>query len=183
MKWMVSILFVTCLVLSHLSIVQARERRKERNGVSSLPSNLILSEEARLKLEKVWLRSPTFRDQCRRIAQSPQAEIRFDFVVRNSAAYHAITTVRKTEGGMTITMRVFISDRQVEMIGHEFEHALEQIEGTDLKALVFVSGADVRRNAEGFYETRRAIEAGRKVFREYRAARREEEDRQRMESL
>lgn len=182
MKWMVSILFVTCLVLSHLSIVQARERRKERNGVSSLPSNLILSEEARLKLEKVWLRSPTFRDQCRRIAQSPQAEIRFDFVVRNSAAYHAITTVRKTEGNDNYDARLYLRPP-----GRDDRARIRACAGTDRRngsegsGVCFGSRRTPKRR--GLYETRRAIEAGRKVFREYRAARREEEDRQRMESL
>ncbi|MGE0129538.1 MAG: hypothetical protein AB7U82_15785 [Blastocatellales bacterium] len=178
MKRTISILFVACLALSQFSIAQARESRKERNGAARLPPNLILSEEARRRLEKVWLRSPTFRDQCRRVAQLPQAEIRFDFVVRNSDAHHAITMVSRTEGRMTITMRVFISDRCVEMIGHEFEHVVEQIEGMNLKALAFVPGAGVRRNAEGFYETKRAIEAGRRVFREYRAAKRKEDDQQ-----
>ena len=57
-----------------------------------------------------------------------------------------------------------------ELIAHELEHVLEQVDHVDLEAHVR-SGAAWRNRDEGF-ETRRAIEAGRLVAREIASARR-----------
>jgi hypothetical protein len=54
-----------------------------------------------------------------------------------------------------------------EIIGHEFEHAIEQIEGVDLRALASTRGSCVYRHADGSFETKRARQAGLAVAREF----------------
>ena len=54
----------------------------------------------------------------------------------------------------------------IELIGHEFEHLLEQIEGLDLKRLAGVKGSGVRVLEGQVFETDRAQAAGRLVAAE-----------------
>jgi hypothetical protein len=54
----------------------------------------------------------------------------------------------------------------IELIGHEFEHLLEQIEGLDLKRLARVKGSGVRVLEGRVFETDRAQAAGRLVAAE-----------------
>jgi hypothetical protein len=136
-----------------------------------LPSNLILSEDVKRIFERVWRKSPTLRDQCRRIARAPWARIRLCFVVKTSDRYYALTTrTRYVDGPVTITVRIFVTGRYVEVLGHELEHVLEQIEGLDLEAQALKECSGVFRDENGFYETKRAVNAGRKVYTEYRGA-------------
>ncbi len=53
-----------------------------------------------------------------------------------------------------------------ELVAHEIEHILEQLDGVDLKTQAG-SGA-VWKSDDGAFETRRAIEAGKRVAREIR---------------
>ncbi|HXG68247.1 MAG TPA: hypothetical protein VNO70_24340 [Blastocatellia bacterium] len=83
--------------------------------------------------------------------------------------YRALSTITKTSSGVClVTMRIFLPGDYIEMLGHEFEHLLEQIEAVDLKAEAGKGGRVVYQNEDGFYETARAISAGRKVMAEYR---------------
>jgi hypothetical protein len=58
-----------------------------------------------------------------------------------------------------------------ELIGHEFEHLVEQIEGIDLRALASRRGAGVSVNEIGAFETDRAQKAGRLVADEFEESR------------
>ncbi len=51
----------------------------------------------------------------------------------------------------------------VEVVGHEFEHTLEQIEGLDLRALASTQSDYVYRSGSGEFETIRAMRAGRVI--------------------
>jgi hypothetical protein len=57
------------------------------------------------------------------------------------------------------------AENYVELLGHEFEHVLEQIDGVNLRA--DAARGHARILADGAYETRRATEAGLQVLREY----------------
>ena len=50
-----------------------------------------------------------------------------------------------------------------ELVGHEFEHLIEQIEGLDLKRLARVKGSGVHEGEGRVFETDRAQAAGRVV--------------------
>ena len=53
-----------------------------------------------------------------------------------------------------------------ELVGHEFEHLIEQIEGLDLKRLARVKGSGVHEAEGRMFETDRAQAAGRVVAAE-----------------
>jgi hypothetical protein len=51
-----------------------------------------------------------------------------------------------------------------ELLAHELEHVLEQVEGIDLDALA--EEGEARRLSDGSFETARAVQAGRRVAAE-----------------
>ncbi|HSE96899.1 MAG TPA: hypothetical protein VLD57_01430 [Blastocatellia bacterium] len=158
-----------CLIVSPALANDCDAALSEREA---LPPNLILSGDAKRVLEKVWKRSPTFREQCRRISESPWVKIKVRFVAKRSEPYEALTTLTKYESGFTVsTIHIFIASGYVEKIGHEFEHIIEQIEGLNLQALAAKEGTGVRSNRPGYFETKRAVRAGQRVHEEYRRAR------------
>lgn len=164
-----SLVTVTCSLIA--SPTMASECERAQNERATLPSNLILSESGRRTLEKISKRSLTFRDQCRRIAEAPWMKIEIRFVARRSDQYDALTTIKKKADGLAVsTIQIVICDRYVEMIGHEFEHILEQIEGLDLQSLASKKEGGVRSIKHGLYETKRAVNAGRRVYAEYQRA-------------
>jgi hypothetical protein len=60
-----------------------------------------------------------------------------------------------------------------ELLAHEFEHVLEQVDGLKLVELARKRGGGVLERPDGSFETSRAIEAGRAValeFDEFRPA-------------
>jgi hypothetical protein len=138
-----------------------------------LPGNVQPSSDLLPTLEKMWLRSPTFRQQCQRIAASPTLTVRIGVAIKPAwfANTHAVTQLERTaDGTMTANVRLFDLSHLIEFIGHEFEHLVEQIEGIQLPSLAFQHGSGVYRTKQGHYETARAIKAGHKVYAEYRAA-------------
>ena len=58
-----------------------------------------------------------------------------------------------------------------ELVGHEFEHILEQVEGLNLRALADKKGSGVHEVERDLYETDRAQRTGRIVAEEVRATR------------
>jgi hypothetical protein len=154
-----------------LSGAQADSARRE--GPSSLPANLYVNEDLRPLLEKMWARSPTFRRQCARITEIPELVVSLRVAVRQPSTqrYRALTRVGKaTDGATIVTVRIFNPNELVELIGHEFEHILEHLDGLDLRSEAVRKQLAARQTADGFFETPRAIRAGRQVDREFREA-------------
>jgi hypothetical protein len=169
-KRMILILFAACLALNCFSVARANGYATDQNLRPELPHNLILSREARRLLEKVWRRSPTFRFQCASVSQAHWLKIKLSLVAKQSRPkkYRALTVVNKQTG--IAKVEIFLPDDWVELIGHEFEHVLEQIEEVNLAALVAEKSGQARRHDDGAFETARALNAGRRVKAEYRRA-------------
>jgi hypothetical protein len=74
--------------------------------------------------------------------------------------------MRDKEKNAWITIELPVCSSYFELLGHEFEHAAEQVEGLNLKVLSAQRNSHVYRLNDGTYETDRAIEAGRRVARE-----------------
>lgn len=113
--------------------------------------------------------SPTFRAQCERIAQTSGLVVRMRYAgLRDDRPFNARTTVRRHQYGAVIAeVDLYVPLDPVEIVAHEFEHLIEQIQGADLRALSRTRGSgviEVRRNE---FETLRAVEAGRRVLAEY----------------
>jgi hypothetical protein len=135
-----------------------------------LPPNLILSRKVKRLVEEVWRRSPTFRLQCERISQAQWLRVSISFIVRTvpAARYRAQTFIDRGTG--TARIEIYTPQNIVELIGHEFEHVVEQIEGVNLATLAAEDSDQALRHADGGFETARALKAGRKVEVEYSRA-------------
>ena len=117
-------------------------------------------------VETMWRRSPTFRRQCARVSAAERLSVILlpeDPLRRPS---YSARTVMKFDQGSLISAHVYITrfDDPVELIAHEFEHVLEQLDGIDLTA--HLETGNVRRREDGAMETLRATEVGRRVARE-----------------
>ncbi len=165
-----SILLATSMVLACCIKAFGQDCSSAKNEAVMLPPNLIVSSDGKKVLEKIWKRSQTFRQQCLRIAQTQELTVDFRIVARGNEKYLALTTAqRDADGLIQADIEVFMGGRLVEMVGHEFEHVLEQIEGIDLRAMSRKWNDEVRELG-GIYETKRAIETGRIVYSEYRSS-------------
>jgi len=142
-------------------------RAASPSAAVALPENVSLPEDLKPLLQEMWRRSPTFREQCRRIGEARHLRVKLSYAVPIlSSRFRALSVVNKREGQIDVTIKLVSSGDYFEMIAHEFEHVLEQLEGLDLVALAEQRGDRAHRNELGF-ETRRALEAGRKVRNEY----------------
>jgi hypothetical protein len=142
-------------------------RAQEQICSSKLPDNIDAGQLAP-KMIDILSRSETFRRQCLRIAATRVLRIRLGIELQplNSASYRALTELERYEAGaLRADVRLVFGENYVEILGHEFEHVLEQIDGVNLRSEVSTGGARVLPG--GAYETHRATEAGLQVLREY----------------
>jgi Tol biopolymer transport system component len=132
-----------------------------------LPSNLELASVFRPFLDKMWQASPTFRDQWHRLAAGTgvRLSVLVEDLPRPAPSYKARTLLRH-QGGSLVSAQVYLKPSldAPELIAHELEHILEQLDGVDL--LAQAGNGVVWKAGDGAFETRRAIEAGRRVARE-----------------
>jgi len=130
-----------------------------------VPANIDAGQLAP-KVIDLLARSETFRRQCRRIAASRVLRITLGISLQPAATYRALTVLDRYEAGaLRADVRLVFGENYVEMLGHEFEHVLEQVDGVNLRSEV--SHGEARILIDGAYETRRATEAGLQVLREY----------------
>ena len=135
------------------------------------PCNLVVSDTHRAVLWKMWERSPSFRQQCGRIAAEPRLLVRLYTATSLSQSQgRAATYVRRRASGL-LDARIYLAKeipaaRLVEPIAHELEHVIEQMEELSLDRIARRAPATVWRTGPGAYETRRAILIGRRVAAE-----------------
>ena len=129
----------------------------------SLPDSIQIEDGLQPIVRSALEHSPRFRQQCRALAVAPRlrAIVRVSFRPPGSTA-RALTSLRVTEQG---ALAADIEIRNIldltELLAHEFEHLIEQLDGVDLTALV--KDGRARRLADGAFETTRAIAAGHQV--------------------
>ena len=131
------------------------------------PTNLQVDGLLKPLVERMWQASPTFRRQCRRLAAENSLQVT---VVREDqpsvAAFANARTALTFKGNTPVAARVYIKNTSngAELVAHELEHILEQLDGVDLQAQT--GNGAVWKGDRSSFETRRAIEAGRRVARE-----------------
>jgi hypothetical protein len=114
--------------------------------------------------------SDTFRAQCERIAADPRIRVRLSIVSAIDGGGRAQTTFRRYRTGAVIAqVDVRFGANYRELLAHEFEHVIEQIDGIDLRREAAAGRA--WEVADGTFETRRASLAGVQVLREADAPR------------
>ena len=160
---------VTCVlaVLGSLVVVPVAAAQGGSTSVcqTSLPAN-IMAGMLQQSMQQLLQRSETFREQCRRIAAVPYARIKFEIGMKLEGNGRAETVINRYEAGAIVafvTLR-FAQD-YLELIPHELEHVIEQIEGVRLRDELTAQRAWLA--ASGAYETVRAAAAGVRVRQEF----------------
>lgn len=138
-----------------------------------MPANL--SAEAPLLdlVAEIGRRSRTFQRQCVLIDRTRGLIVRLrEAGPRGDRPYVARTVIRRHEfGAITASIELYAPQDPAEIVAHEFEHLIEQIEGVNLRLMSLVAWSGVRVTTDGSYETERAVMAGRQVAREYGSTR------------
>ena len=139
-----------------------------------LPPNIRLSRIYRSNVQDMLRQSATFRRQCSRLGREPLLTVTVEpaLLPRRPGSAATTTITRDARGGTEAAVHIS-GDSLIELIAHEFEHILEQLDSVDLAAMAARSGTGVRAVSElGHFETDRAIAAGRRVESEMASARR-----------
>lgn len=150
--------------LAILVLLVADQAGQRRPTVAELPAALDVEQVLRPGLETMWRASPTFRRQCRRL-ELAGLPVRLRALTRTSlsASHHAATSMTYRDGSLTAA-RIdvpLLSPRLPELVAHEVEHVIEQLDGVDLHRLD--GTGDVWSITHDVFETKRAIEVGRRV--------------------
>jgi hypothetical protein len=142
---------------------------------SVLPENITVPEHDLPEIERMLLRSPTFRQQCARLARVPSLRVTVQRAVgellRDDSA---VTTVLRGRHGHLAEARVYIGASRdiVQYLAHELEHILEQVDGVDLATMASRPNTGVSFDRVTLrYETARATAIGLRVAREVAGAR------------
>jgi hypothetical protein len=135
---------------------------------AGLPRGIWIPAELQPAVRQLLMHSPTFREQCARLASYPSVHIG---VIQDSARLRdrrcgGLAEIRRYRSGVVaVIMVVPRSDKPYEILAHEMEHVLEFLEGVSHRALAAsaVRPHEVWTTVAGV-ETRRAIDAGRKAL-------------------
>jgi hypothetical protein len=121
---------------------------------------------------RLLARSATFRRQCAAIGQAVRLTIDVRLVPRltPSTTRARATAGRYEFGFLAIVIEIVIGTDYAELLAHEFEHALEQIEQVDLAALARTAPERVNEVGRGEFDTARARDAGRAAAAEVSGA-------------
>lgn len=133
---------------------------------SPLPANVHLLHDIERAIQSIYDRSPSFRAQCARIAGADnlRVTVRIDPSIPNRC--RAYTIVQRRGNQIRAEVHLPPSSDHAELLAHEFEHILEQIEGLDLRRLARVKESGVYELEYAVFETDRAQAAGRVVVAE-----------------
>ncbi len=131
--------------------------------IPSLPDSIALEDGLQPVVQSLLERSPKFREQCRALAAAPRLHATVSVSYRSGiGATRARTSFRQNHwGALAAEIEIHSALELTELIAHEFEHLIEQLDGVDLKALS--REGEARRLADGAFETDRAIAAGQQV--------------------
>jgi hypothetical protein len=138
----------------------------------TIPANIQVAHDLARVLEDIYRRSATFRAQCERIAAADSLSVKLRIDTAMPSRCRAYTIVQRRGYDIVADVRLPPTNALIELIGHEFEHLLEQIEGIDLKRLARVKGSGVHAVEGRAFETDRAQAAGLLVLAETDRARR-----------
>jgi hypothetical protein len=137
----------------------------------SVPGNIDVPSSIAARVREIWMRSPTFRRQCARIANASNWRIRVIFTGVPFGDAWAKTNFEHLNGShRALVMLVGADTRMVELLGHEFEHVLEQFDGVDLARSEELGARGVTRLSSHAFETQRAVSAGKRVAQEFALA-------------
>jgi hypothetical protein len=131
----------------------------------SQPSN-IQAGTLQQEFTELLQRSATFRRQCARIASTRVLRVTLHVAMVLDERARAQTTINRYDaGGIRAEVTLRFSEDYLELLAHEFEHIIEQIDGVSLTDEVAKGRA--WKTPAGAFETRRAFDAGVRAREEY----------------
>jgi len=128
-----------------------------------LPANIQLLHDIELAIHSIYDRSPSFREQCARIAAADNLRVTVQINPSIPGRCRAFTRVKRHGQKIRAEIHLPPSSDHAELLAHEFEHVLEQIEGLNLQRLARAKDSGVYQLDYAVFETERAQEAGRAV--------------------
>lgn len=152
-----------------LSVVATSGARAWPPSDAGLPPNMQVPGMYRPLIEAMWQRSPTFRRQISRIARASYLTVSVEVAPPEMSGARASTRIeKKPDGRMVAAVQMRRGAEPTELIAHELEHIIEQLDGVDLEALALQPSSGVHRTAGSGYDTLRAIRVGERVAQEVR---------------
>lgn len=136
---------------------------------AALPPNIRVAAPLAAIVGELYARSPTFRRQCASIGASPRVRVWVlagSLPARGSGPRARASISRHRYGAVQAVIVLPPLADTSELLPHEFEHVIEQMEGLDLPALARAGRGGVVEASDGTYETTRARLAGLAAARE-----------------
>jgi hypothetical protein len=128
---------------------------------TTLPANIVVPAVSHQWIEDLIATSPTLQRQCGLIAEAEHVVVRVASLRRVGAWCRARTSfTRDRVGRLRAAIDIPVSVDFAELLAHELEHVVEQIEGVNLRRLARVRDSGVREVGPNVFETTRATEAG-----------------------
>lgn len=140
--------------------------------VIEAPQNLSVPSAYQTAVAQMLERSPMFRRQCLRLAGAPQLAVVVRMMHPFAGGPRARTQIVQEEGNRLVaTVEITPLGDFMELLAHELEHIIEQLDGIDLQAKASVARSGVWSCVDGTFETSRAVRVGTLVASEVRGGR------------
>lgn len=136
-----------------------------------IPANLSVPSSYRTTIATMLERSPMFRRQCLRLVAAPHFAVVVRMLHPVTGGPRARAQIRQDGGRMLAQVEINPLGDFMELLAHELEHVIEQLDGIDLSAKAAVARSGVRTCVDGTFETDRAARVGSLVAVEARAGR------------
>lgn len=158
------------LETASLTAASAYDPARASPAQAVMPDNLGVAPGLSDVVRTMLQRSGTFRRQCARIAGAPQLAVRIEWAGRLLPGARAQTRIVRQGVEQVAVVQIPALDDTVELIAHEIEHVVEQLDGIDLGAHARRTHSSVHAvTADGVhFETRRACRVGWLVAQEVR---------------
>lgn len=153
-SWIVPSLFAAAMCFAPHAVAQTAAENRPVPNIAVEPLLQAVAADART-------RSATIRRQWDTIARTDRVHVAI-LVARGplDSMTRARTTMRRYSSGLLLAIvEIPPADDYVELLAHELEHVIEQIEGVNLSELARRGPEAVRRET-GTFETKRAQKAG-----------------------
>jgi hypothetical protein len=155
---------VTAMLL--MLLAGAVSAQQQQCHPSAIPTNVDVPRDLERILERIHNRSPAFRAQCERIGKAVSLHVRVRITPSIPSRCRAFTIVQRRGTQIRADVHLPVSSHLAELVAHEFEHVIEQIEGLNLRKLARAKGSGVHELDRQVFETDRAQAAGRIVAAE-----------------
>ena len=168
------ILAVALLAGATHEVAQGIEARAGNERCAAPLRNLQIENTLEPIVREMWHRSQTFRRQVRRLTHEPSLVVTIAICRVGCSSGARATTRLSRERGLLRQGQVQIKPGNVaslvELIAHELEHVLEQLDDVNLAQFSRGMGAAATHDeGDGRFETARARQVGQAVAAEYEA--------------